>query len=57
MGDQINYALESGIPFMVLFGEDEISQSVVKVKDMKERTEETVSMDDLVAVLKEKGAR
>uniref|UniRef100_A0A7S2Z537 histidine--tRNA ligase n=2 Tax=Eukaryota TaxID=2759 RepID=A0A7S2Z537_9CHLO len=53
MGDQINYALENGIPFMVLFGEDEIVDNKVKIKDMKERTEITVSLDDLVAELKQ----
>ncbi len=32
MGDQLNYAFESAIPFMVLFGEDEINKGVVKIK-------------------------
>lgn len=31
MGDQLGYALEQGIPFMVLFGDDELKQGVVKV--------------------------
>jgi hypothetical protein len=31
MGDQLGYALEQGIPFMVLFGDDELQQGVVKV--------------------------
>jgi histidyl-tRNA synthetase len=52
MGDQITYALESGIPFMVLFGEDEINDNKVKIKDMKERTEDTVNLTDLVPSLK-----
>jgi len=51
MGDQITYALESGIPFMVLFGEDEINNNSVKVKDMKERSETTVTLTDLVPEL------
>ena len=52
MGDQINYALESGIPFMVLFGDEEIKENSVKIKDMKERTEITVSLNDLVQELR-----
>lgn len=32
MGDQLGYALEEGVPFMVLFGEDEMAQGVVKIK-------------------------
>ena len=52
MGDQINYALESGIPFMVLFGDEEIKENSVKIKDMKERTEITVSLNDLIQELR-----
>lgn len=32
MGDNLNYALEQAIPFMVLFGEDEIKNGNVKIK-------------------------
>ena len=32
MGDQLNHAFETAIPFMVLFGEDEINKGVVKIK-------------------------
>ena len=52
MGDQINYALEGGIPYMVLFGEDEIANGTVKIKDMAERTEVTVGLSDLVAEIR-----
>eukprot|EP00803_Ostreobium_quekettii_P009552 evm.model.scf_85EXC.10 EVM.evm.TU.scf_85EXC.10 scf_85EXC:64372-67395(+) len=52
MGDQLNYALNKGIPFLVLFGEDELSKGVVKVKDMAERTEDFVEVGGLVAELK-----
>ena len=51
MGDQLSYALKSGIPFMVLFGEDEIAQGIVKLKDLDAGTEETVSAGDLPQVL------
>jgi threonyl-tRNA synthetase len=32
MGDQLGYALEQGIPFMILFGDDELQHGVVKVR-------------------------
>jgi histidyl-tRNA synthetase len=32
MGDQLGYALEQGIPFMILFGDDELQQGMVKVR-------------------------
>lgn len=31
MGDQLGHALEAGIPFMVLFGEEELAAGAVKV--------------------------
>jgi histidyl-tRNA synthetase len=36
----------------VLFGEDELAQGVVKVKDMEAKEEEAVSTAELVAVLR-----
>ncbi len=32
MGDQLNHAFDSCIPFMVLFGGEEIAGGVVKIK-------------------------
>lgn len=52
MGDQLNYALEKGVPYMVLFGESELEAGVVKLKDMKARTEEDVPLASLVEELK-----
>ncbi|GBF98090.1 histidyl-tRNA synthetase [Raphidocelis subcapitata] len=48
MGDQLGYALEQGVPLMVLFGEDELARGVVKVKDMAAKAEATVALDALV---------
>ena len=48
MGDQLGYALEQGVPLMVLFGEDELARGVVKVKDMAAKSEDTVALDSLV---------
>ena len=53
MGDQLTYALEQGIPFLVLFGEDEVQQGVVKVKDMVAKEEVAVPLPMLVAKLQE----
>jgi hypothetical protein len=52
MGDQLGHALESGIPFMVLFGEDELAAGKVKVKDMAAKSEDVVALDALVGDLK-----
>ena len=54
MGDQLTYALEQGIPFMVLFGEDELKEAKVKIKDMAAKEETLV---DLARVVEELQAR
>jgi histidyl-tRNA synthetase len=56
IADQLGYALKSGIPYLVLFGEDEIAQGVVKVKDLDAGTEEIVKESDLAAVAVERVA-
>ncbi|KAH7618937.1 putative Histidine--tRNA ligase, cytoplasmic [Nannochloris sp. 'desiccata'] len=50
MADQLGYALKAGIPYMVLFGEDEISKGVVKLKDLDAGTEEVVAESELAVV-------
>lgn len=47
--------LERSIPFMVIFGQDEMTKRVVKVKNMREHSETEVSLDGLVAVLLAQG--
>ena len=52
MADQLGYALKAGIPFIVLFGEDELQAGVVKLKDLDAGTEELIpesEMPDIVA--------
>jgi len=56
MGDQLGYALEQGIPLMVLFGDDEINGGEVKVKDMSAKTEDVVKVTDLVVDLQRRVA-
>ncbi|KAL6750380.1 hypothetical protein V8C86DRAFT_855743 [Haematococcus lacustris] len=51
MGDQLNYALEEGIPFMVLFGEEELAAGNVKIKDMEAKSEDVVTLAELVPAL------
>ena len=52
---QLDEALERGIPYMVVFGSEELAKGVVKVKDMRLHTEVEVARDSLVAVLQQQG--
>lgn len=51
---QLDEALSRGIPIMVVFGEDEMKNGTVKVKDIREHTEVDVPLNDLVRVVGEK---
>jgi histidyl-tRNA synthetase len=52
---EIANALDREIPFMVIVGEEEIKLNKCKVKDLKARTEDLVSLDALVKTLRSKG--
>jgi len=52
---ELSNALERAIPFMVIVGEDEAKEGKCKVKDLAAKTEETVTREDLVKVLRSKG--
>jgi len=54
MGDQLNHCLEKGVPYMVLFGESELEAGMVKIKDLKARTEEDVPLAGLVEELRKR---
>lgn len=45
---QMNEVLERRIPFMLIVGEKEVEQGVVKMKDMAKRTEEVIFNDPAV---------
>lgn len=45
---QLDETLERGIPFMVVFGEDEMAKGMVKLKNMKLHTELEISLESLV---------
>jgi histidyl-tRNA synthetase len=44
---QLKYADKKNIPFVIIVGADEISQKVIRVKNMAERSEQIVSYEDL----------
>lgn len=52
---EIANALDRGIPFMAIVGEDEVKNGTCKVKDLTARSEETVRMSELVSTLRKKG--
>ena len=54
MADQLGYALKSGIPLMVIFGEDEIKAGKLKLKDLDAETEADLDKSELVNAIKEK---
>jgi histidyl-tRNA synthetase len=53
---QLDEALERGIPFMIVFGQDELDQNIVKVKDMIAHTEVEVRWGEGLECNKEGGA-
>lgn len=52
---QLDEALERGIPYMVVFGTEELARGVVKVKDMRRHTEVEVARDQFVVTLLAQG--
>jgi histidyl-tRNA synthetase len=53
MQKQLTHALETGIPLMVIFGEDELSAGVLKLKRLADHVEVSVPRDELVARVRE----
>lgn len=48
---QLDEALDLGIPFMILFGENEVANNIVKIKDMKKKEEYEVRLEEVVSKL------
>ena len=48
---QLDETLERGIPFMVVFGEDEMAKGLVKLKNMRLHTELEIPLENLVESL------
>jgi histidyl-tRNA synthetase len=53
---ELQDALDRGIPFMVIVGEEELKDQTCKVKDLAGRTEDTVPLANVVSFLRSKGA-
>jgi len=49
--NEITHALQRDIPFMVVVGEEEVKERKCKLKDLANRTEDLVAVDDLVQIL------
>ncbi|KXZ42548.1 hypothetical protein GPECTOR_136g631 [Gonium pectorale] len=52
MADNLGFCHDNAVPYMVLFGEDELKQGLVKIKDMDARTEDSIAVGELVPELK-----
>jgi histidyl-tRNA synthetase len=51
MDKQLKYANAKGIPFAVIIGPDEANQNKVVLKDLNQRTQETLALDELTSKL------
>jgi histidyl-tRNA synthetase len=52
--EQIAYAANKGIPFVVIAGGAELSEDIVSIRDIHFHTQERVSGDDMVRYIKNK---
>jgi len=57
MTKQLPYCLSHNIQFMVIFGQDELDNGTVKVKNLALESEEEVERSNLIAYLRENGVR
>lgn len=48
------YAEDNGIPMVVLIGESEVQEGVVKVRNTSSREEVTIKRDELTTVIKQR---
>ena len=46
---QMDYANQKGINYVVIIGEDELKNSIFKIKDMSNGTESTFNLNDIVS--------
>ena len=52
---QLTFALESGIKWVVIVGEEELKEGKVNLKNLGASTEVTIPMDSLVEELRKQG--
>eukprot|EP00735_Rhodelphis_limneticus_P006330 TRINITY_DN18720_c0_g1::TRINITY_DN18720_c0_g1_i1::g.20391::m.20391 TRINITY_DN18720_c0_g1::TRINITY_DN18720_c0_g1_i1::g.20391 ORF type:complete len:481 (+),score=192.98,sp/Q2KI84/SYHC_BOVIN/55.23/6e-178,tRNA-synt_His/PF13393.1/2.3e-45,HGTP_anticodon/PF03129.15/6.3e-14,tRNA-synt_2b/PF00587.20/1.2e-13,tRNA-synt_2/PF00152.15/3.7e-05,tRNA-synt_2/PF00152.15/27,HGTP_anticodon2/PF12745.2/0.025,tRNA-synt_2d/PF01409.15/0.052,tRNA-synt_2d/PF01409.15/2.6e+03 TRINITY_DN18720_c0_g1_i1:39-1445(+) len=57
MDKQLKYALDQGIPYMLIVGGDEVAQGVVKLKTLAEKKEEVIPRGEIVVELKNRLAK
>lgn len=48
---QLKYADKKGIPYVIVQGPDEVSKNVIQLKDMKNRTSETITIEEVIRKL------
>lgn len=48
---QLKYADKKGIPYVVIIGPEEAAKNVVMLKNMKEKTQKTISIEELIKIL------
>ncbi|GLJ24014.1 hypothetical protein SUGI_0457460 [Cryptomeria japonica] len=51
---QIQYALESGIPYMLIMGENELKNGLIQLKDIRANQQDEVPRDKIVEELKQR---
>ncbi len=52
LGKQLEYADANRIPYVIIVGPQEISRRVVKLRNMKDRSERELSLDEAISTLK-----
>lgn len=52
---QMRYADKLGAKFVVILGEDELKENAAVIRDMRDSSQKTVSLDRLVETIKDKG--
>jgi len=52
---QLDEVLDRGVPFMLVFGKDEMTKGTVQIKNMLQRTEKVVPVGDIVEELLKQG--
>ncbi len=51
---QLKYANKKAIPFMILIGEDEMQSGLLAFKDMRARTQQALSLEEIIQKIQEK---
>jgi len=51
---QLEFANSLGVPFCIIVGEKEVKENKFKLKNMKEKTEESLSLEEIIKILKPK---